>query len=72
MCARMMPLTCLTWQMLKASLMEMLQICLLLRKMLMVLQMLFCVFNSEAQGGGGYDLEFFGPWRGGFNLGMGF
>ena len=34
----MMPLTCLTWQMLEASLMEMLQICLMWRKMLMVTQ----------------------------------
>ena len=38
----MLPLTCLTWQMLKASLMEMLQICFVLRKMLMVMHMNVC------------------------------
>ena len=31
----------------------------------MVLQMLFSVFSSEAQGGWFYDLEFLGPWGGG-------
>ena len=62
----MMPLTCLTWQTLNASLMEMLQICLMLKKMLMVLQMLPCAFSPEAQGGWLCDLEsFLRPWRGG-------
>ena len=71
----MMPLTCLTLKMLKASLMEMLQICLMWRKMLMVMVSVvksqsgavLVLFTSEAQGGGGYDLEYLGPWRGGSN-----
>ena len=53
--------------MLNASLMEMLQICLMLRKMLMVMQMLMVLqilFSSEAQGGWFCDLEFLRPWRG--------